>query len=112
MSPIALVTDLNCIPQKNTLQKKVVDKLCKSLFDGGSILHYTVYTDMINLQIGKITRNGTGLAVIIPKNILRALNIERGDNIVFSVAQGDILCMRKISDAEKLQIKPPVIHIT
>lgn len=61
------------------------------------------------LYITKIVRVGTSFAVVVPINILRSLFIERGDQIAFSVADGDVICMRKITDAEKLQIKPPTI---
>lgn len=66
---------------------------------------------MINFQITKIIRVGNSRAVVLPVNLLRELKIERGDQVVFAVAEGDVICMRKITDAEKLQIKPPVIQI-
>lgn len=66
---------------------------------------------MINMQITKVIKNGTSLAVVIPVNILRALKIERGDQLVFAIAEGDIICMRKISDMEKLKIKPNSIRL-
>lgn len=67
---------------------------------------------MINVQITKIVRVGTSLGVIVPINILRDLRIMRGDQVAFSVAAGDVICLRKITDAEKLEIKPlPIINI-
>lgn len=66
---------------------------------------------MINVQITKVIRVGNSLSVVIPVNILRELGIKRGDQIVFAIAEGDVICMRKISDAEKLKIKPPPIQI-
>ena len=66
---------------------------------------------MINFQITKIIRVGNSLSVVIPKNILRALKLERGDQMVFAIAEGDVICMRKITDMEKLKIKPPPIQI-
>lgn len=66
---------------------------------------------MINVQITKVIKNGNSLAVVIPINILRELGIKRGDQIVFAIAEGDVICMRKITDAEKLKIKPPPIQI-
>ncbi len=80
------------------------------LYEGG-VLPYTNNNYMINFQITKLVRVGTSLAVVIPVNILRDLKLERGDQIVFAIAESDVLCMRKITDAEKLQIKPPVIKI-
>jgi len=67
---------------------------------------------MINLQITKIVRVGTSLCVVIPVNILRDLRLERGDQVAFAIAAGDVICLRKITDAEKLEIKPlPIINI-
>jgi antitoxin component of MazEF toxin-antitoxin module len=66
---------------------------------------------MISVQIGRIIKNGTSLAVVIPVNILRALKIERGDQVAFAVAEGDIICMRKITDIDKFNIKPKNINL-
>lgn len=87
------------------------DNLWTKNIDAGRILQYHYHNYMINMQITKVVRVGTSLAVVIPVNILRGLFIERGDQVVFSIAAGDVLCMRKITDAEKLQIKPPVIQV-
>lgn len=65
---------------------------------------------MITFQTTKIIKNGTSLAVVIPKNILRDLNFQRGDVIVFAVAEGDVLCLRKVKEAELLQLKPKIIY--
>lgn len=66
---------------------------------------------MISFQVTKIVRVGTSLAVVIPVNLLRGVKWERGDQIVFAVAESDVVCMRKMTDAEKLQIKPPTIKL-
>ena len=91
---------------------KKVDKLWITYLTNGRVLHYNNYNYMINVQITKIVRVGTSLGVIVPINILRDLRIMRGDQVAFSVAAGDVICLRKITDAEKLEIKPlPIIDI-
>ena len=72
-------------------------------------LWYTDNTDMISLYTAKVIKNGTSLAVVIPVNILRELKIDRGDTIAFAIAEGDIIMMRKISEAEKFNLKPKQI---
>lgn len=51
-------------------------------------------------------RVGTSLAVVIPVNILRALKIERGDQMAFGVYVEDVICIRKIQQEDLLKIKP------
>lgn len=66
---------------------------------------------MIVLQTAKVIKNGTSLAIVIPVNILRELKINRGDTLAFAVAEGDIIMLRKVTDIEKLQLKPkPIIY--
>ena len=51
-------------------------------------------------------RVGTSLAVVIPVNILRALKIERGDQMAFGVYVEDVICIRKNSARGFIKIKP------
>lgn len=66
---------------------------------------------MISFQTSHVLKVGNSLGVIVPIEILRGLGIQRGDDVVFGVASGDVICIRKITDAEKLQIKLPTIKI-
>lgn len=91
---------------------KKVDNLWITFLTYGRVLLYNNYNYMINVQITKIVKVGTSLGVIVPINILRDLQILRGDQVAFSIAAGDVICLRKITDAEKLEIKPlPIIQI-
>ena len=65
---------------------------------------------MENLQITKMMRVGTSLAIVIPVNILRALKIERGDQMAFGVYADDVICIRKIQQEELLKIKPQNVY--
>ena len=66
--------------------------------------------DTFNFSTLRVFKNGTGLAVIIPVSIQRALLIQRGDHMLVSLAEPDVICMRKLTEAEILQIKPPIIN--
>ena len=61
---------------------------------------------MEQLRITKVIRVGNSLAVVIPKNILGALNMERGDQVSFGVYSDDVICIRKISQCDLLNLKP------
>ncbi len=56
---------------------------------------------MSDLYISKIIRTGNSLCVVIPKNILHALNLQRGDQVVFGISAGDVLMIKKITNEDK-----------
>ena len=64
---------------------------------------------MEELFTGKVIKVGSSLAVIIPKNICDALEFERGNHVAFAIYLYGNLCIRKLTDAQILQIKPPLI---
>lgn len=64
---------------------------------------------MENLIITKVIKTGTSLCVVIPVKILRALKIERGDQVAFGVYADDVICMRKIQPEDILKMKPKEI---
>jgi antitoxin component of MazEF toxin-antitoxin module len=61
---------------------------------------------MNTLRLTKIIKVGNSLAVVIPKDILNALSIERGDQVSFGVYSDDVICIRKISQRDLLNLKP------
>jgi bifunctional DNA-binding transcriptional regulator/antitoxin component of YhaV-PrlF toxin-antitoxin module len=61
---------------------------------------------MTEVKIGKVTRLGTGLAIVIPVEILRGLNIKRGDMVAFAVYDKDIFYVRHIPQKEMAALKP------
>ena len=61
---------------------------------------------MEQIQITKVNKIGNSLGIIIPKNILTALDIQRGDQVSFGVYADDVICLRKISNADLLKLKP------
>lgn len=65
---------------------------------------------MENLQITRVMRVGSSLAIVIPVNILRALKIERGDQMTFGVYADDVICIRKIQQEDLLKLKPKNIQ--
>ena len=54
------------------------------------------------LRTTKIIKTGTSLCVVVPKNILKAINMQRGDQVCFVVVDGDVLVIRNITQAEIL----------
>jgi antitoxin component of MazEF toxin-antitoxin module len=54
------------------------------------------------LKTSKIIKNGTSLAVVIPKPMLQALHLDRGDQVMFAIIGEGILAIKKVT-AEDLQ---------
>lgn len=61
---------------------------------------------MERLYTTKIVKIGSSAGVVIPKEILAACMLERGDQVSFGVISGPTLIMRQISDQEIRRIKP------
>ena len=64
---------------------------------------------MENLYTAKVIKVGTSKAICIPSQILKALELERGDYVVFAVYKGGEFVARKLSPAELQAIKPKQI---
>lgn len=64
---------------------------------------------METVILRKVIKSGTALCVVIPVNILRSLNIKRGDELVFRVYENDTIVMRKIKPEEFAVLKPDQI---
>lgn len=61
---------------------------------------------MENLYTTKIIKTGSSLAIVIPKPILAAMMLDRGDQVIFSVIQGPTLIIRQLSETEIRRLKP------
>jgi len=61
---------------------------------------------MTNTKLSRVTRLGTGLAVVIPVAVLRSLSIKRGDYVVFGVYDENTVVFRKVSSVELDKMKP------
>lgn len=64
---------------------------------------------MERIRITKIIKSGTSLAIVIPKSILEAFKLERGDQVVFGYIDDKTIAIRKISSEELQVILPPQI---
>ena len=53
----------------------------------------------------KIVRVGSSLGVIVPVNILRGMNWQRGDVLVFSPMDNDVLALKRLSDKEVRELR-------
>ena len=73
---------------------------------GGRGLLYNDYNDMEYIRTTKIIKTGTSLCIVIPKNILDALKMERGDQVVFGILPDNTLAIRKVSTEELKAWKP------
>lgn len=60
---------------------------------------------MQNIVVSKIIKTGTSCCIVIPKNILRALNLERGDQVIFGIAADDVLMIKKVTADDKTKWK-------
>lgn len=83
-----------------------------TFLDAGGGIYYTNSNYMVWFESTKLIRVGNSLAVVIPIHILRELLIFRGDTLVVGVSQNNIICLRKMTDEEILQVKPDVMSIT
>ena len=61
------------------------------------------------IRTTKVIKTGTSLCVVIPKAILTALKIERGDQVAFGIYDADTIVVRKLSESDLFKIKPPQI---
>lgn len=61
------------------------------------------------VRIGKVTKAGTSLAIVIPAHIARALNVRRGDSVIVSVFNDNQIVARILTDDELRALKPKAI---
>lgn len=60
---------------------------------------------METVRITKVIRTGNSLCIVIPKEILVALNLLRGDQVVFGIYDENSLVIRKLQNRELLAFK-------
>jgi antitoxin component of MazEF toxin-antitoxin module len=66
---------------------------------------------MEKLRITSVQRIGNSLGVIIPAHVARDLNFRRGDQVLFALYTSGNISLRKLTDAELLELKPPITKI-
>lgn len=93
------------------MQYVKVHKLWITHFDGGSGRVYTNRYNMENIKVGKVIKVGSSLAVVVPAELSRALNIKRGDQIVYAVFSENQFCVRRLTDEDLRAMKPQDIQI-
>lgn len=62
------------------------------------------------LRFTKIVPHGTSMCVIIPANILRAMGLNRGDLLAVATYDDGVITLRRLSDSDIAQLKPPTIN--
>lgn len=66
---------------------------------------------MQNIRLVKVLSVGTSLGVILPAEVLRGLEIERGDRLALAVYGTDSIVLGKVTPELLTQLKPPIIHV-
>lgn len=97
------------LPTTPLPQEPLLDNLWTTGKGVGPGTRYYYYQFMDSLYLCKVQPMGTSLGVVIPVDILRALCIERGDRMAFAIYEDNVICIRKLTADEILQIKPPII---
>lgn len=57
------------------------------------------------IQTSKLIKTGNSLCIVIPKNILKALQMERGDQVVFGILPDGSLMIKKVFFTNYLDLK-------
>lgn len=65
---------------------------------------------MQNLQLVKVLKIGSSIGITIPAHVAKGLLIERGDQMALAVYHEGAIMLRKVSEEEILQLKPPNIE--
>lgn len=65
---------------------------------------------MPRVRMQRVLKIGTSLGVVVPAEICRALNIQRGDYVVFGVYSESSVCIKKVSPDELRKMHPLVIN--
>lgn len=86
-------------------------KLWITLFDRGWGRAYTNDYNMENIKVGKVIKVGSSLAIVVPAGLARALNIKRGDQIVYGVFSENQFCVRRLTNEELRAVKPEDMQI-
>lgn len=64
---------------------------------------------MEKLYLTKLMRFGTGHCFIMPQELKRALEIERGDYVTMAAYDEGVVLIKKVTDAELRALKPKYI---
>ncbi len=88
------------------MQTKKVRNLWITHFDMGWGRAYTNDYNMENIKVGKVIKVGSSLAVVVPAQLARAMNLERGDQIVYAIFSANQFVVRRLTDEELRAMKP------
>lgn len=56
------------------------------------------------LRTTKVIKTGTSLCVVIPKEILKAINLERGDQVSFGFLDANTIAIHRITRQEIIEL--------
>lgn len=80
-----------------------------NFLDGGLGYDYNDNNDMEPIRITKIIRTGTSLCVVVPKEVLRAHKLERGDQVILRPLSENAFMVSKITSEEISKLNLPSI---
>jgi len=66
---------------------------------------------MENIKVGKVIKVGSSLAIVVPAELARALDIKRGDQIVYAVFSENQFCVRRLTEQDLRAMKPQNITL-
>ena len=87
------------------MSSEKTQKLSTVYFDIYPQYCYTKNTNMEILKVSKIMRVGSSLSIVIPVNILSALNWKRGDFVFFQMLPSGSMVVTKLSDSDIIKLK-------
>lgn len=61
---------------------------------------------MPNVRLQRVIKVGTSLAVVLPIDACRALNIKRGDPVSFGIFEENTIVIRRLTDADIKVLRP------
>ena len=65
---------------------------------------------MENIVLHKVIKAGNGIAIIIPVEIARLLDIQRGSFVAFGITSDKEFFVRPVRDSDLQHIKPKILN--
>lgn len=87
------------------VKEKQVQTVDNSL-QGGRGWEYNDCNDMEYIRTTKIIKTGNSLCLVLPNNILKSLNMARGDQMSLWVYDIDTIVIRRITPEDLQNLKP------
>ncbi len=83
-----------------------MDNLWITFIDSGGVCAYDDCNDMEYIRTTKIIKTGSSLCIVVPKEFLVFLGLQRGDQVVLRVANNNAFFVQKIPQEMLAQFVP------